>query len=45
MNARYDLLADVASLAEIDAGQAVEVGIVREGLAVAEIAPPVRHAE
>ena len=45
LHARDDLLADIAALVEIDAGEAVHVGLVRKRIAVHEIEPAARHAE
>ena len=45
LHARDDLLADVAALVEIDAVEQVEVGVVREGVAVGEIDAALRHAD
>ena len=45
LHARHHLLADVAALVEIDAGELVHVGLVREGVAVDEVEPAARHAE
>ena len=45
LHARDHLLADIAAFGEIDAAELVHVGLVREGIAVAEIEPALRHAE
>ena len=45
LDARHHLLADVAALVEIDAGELVHVGFVRESVAVDEVEPAARHAE
>ena len=45
LHARHHLLADIAALVEIDAGELVHVGLVREGIAVDEIEAAARHAE
>ena len=45
LHARHHLLADIAALVEIDAGELVHVGLVREGVAVDEVEPAARHAE
>src|SRR5215475_9108481 len=37
LHARYDFLAHIAALLEVDAAELVHVGLVREGLAVNEI--------
>ena len=44
-HARDDLLADIAALVEIDAMQQVEVGVMREGVAIGEIDAALRHAD
>ena len=45
LDARHHLLADIAALVEIDAGELVHVGFVREGVAIGEIHAAARHAE
>ena len=45
LHARNHFLADIAALGEIDAAELVHVGLVREGVAVAEIDAAVRDAE
>ena len=45
LHARDDFLADIAAFGEIDAAELVHVGLVREGVAVAEIEAALRHAE
>ena len=45
LHPRNDLLADIAAFAEIDAAELIHVGLVRKGVAVAEINAAVRHAE
>ena len=45
LHARHHFLADEAALVEIDAAELVHVGLVREGVAVDEIAAAARHAE
>ena len=44
LHARHHFLADEAALGEIDAGELVHVGLVREGVAIAEIEAAARHA-
>ena len=44
LHPRHHLLADIAALVEIDAVQAVHVGLVRERVAIHEIEPAARHA-
>src|ERR1019366_198347 len=45
LDPRHDFLPDIAALVEIDAGELVHVGFVREGIAVAEIVAAARHAK
>ena len=45
LHARHHLLADIAAFFEIDAGELVHVGFVREGVAVGEIDPATRDAK
>ena len=45
LHARHHLLADIAALGEVDAAELVHVGLVGEGVAVAEIEAALRHAE
>ena len=45
LHARDHLLADIAAFGEIDAAELVHVGLVREGVAVAEIDAALRNAE
>ena len=45
LDARDDLLADKAALVEIDAVNEIEIGVVREGLAIGEVDAPLRNAE
>ncbi len=45
LDARHDFLADIAAFVEIDAGELVHVGLVREGVAIDEIHAAARHAE
>ena len=45
LHARHHLLADVAAFVEIDAGELVHVGLVREGVAIDEVEPAARHAQ
>ena len=45
LHPRHHLLADIAALGEIDAAELVHVGLVRKGVAVAEIDAAARHAE
>ena len=45
LHPRHHLLTDIAAFSEIDAGELVHVGLVREGVAVAEIDPAARHAK
>ena len=45
LHARDDFLADIAAFGEIDAAELVHVGLVRKGVAIAEIEAALRHAE
>ena len=45
LDARHHLLAHIAALGEVDAMQLVHVGLVREGVAIAEVEPAARDAE
>ena len=45
LHARHHLLADIAALVEIDAGELIHVGLVREGIAIDEVEPAARHAK
>ena len=45
LDARDHLLPDIAAFVEIDAGELVHVGLVREGVAIDEIHAAARHAE
>ena len=44
LHPRHHFLADIAALVEIDAVQAVHVGLVRKRIAVHEVEPAARHA-
>src|SRR3984885_14655544 len=44
LHARNDLLADIAALVEIDPMEEVEIGVVREGVAIGEIEPALRRS-
>ena len=44
LHPRHHFLSDIAALVEIDAVQAVHVGLVRKRVAVHEIEPAARHA-
>ena len=45
LHARHHFLADVAALGEVDAIDEVQVGVVREGVAIGEIEPAFGHAK
>ena len=45
LDARDDLLADIAAFVEIDAAELVHVGFVRERVEIGEILAAARHAE
>ena len=44
LHPRHHLLADIAALVEIDAVQAIHIGLVREGIAIHEVEPAARRA-
>ena len=44
LHARHDFLPDVTALVEIDAVQAIHVGLVRERVAIHEVEPAARNA-
>ena len=45
LHARHDLLSDEAALPEIDAGEAIEIGLVRKGVAERIVTTGLRYAE
>ena len=45
LHARHHFLADIAAFGEIDTAELIHVGLVRKGVAVAEIRAAARNAE